>query len=246
MESDHRGRLTRFLTSLLVPVSLLLLVSVGGWLTLELGGRGRVPWWAVALALMLTTAAVVYLILIYLSLERHSVADRNTASNSGLSPEFIDSLTGLPSRVWFDHTFRTEIARSRRYRHPLSIVVLDVDHFTRVTRTHGSARADAILTAIAEILRKTVRQTDHLARVADDEFVVVVSETGDAGARNAAEKLRGAIERHEFGSDLQMTVSIGVATVEESDTVESFLRRGEAAAMTARRKGGNGVATATF
>lgn len=235
-------------TSLLAPVVVLLLVAIGGWMVVSLGHSGRLSWSVAAAALAVAALAVVYLLIVFVRIARREASwlSATPSRPSGPAAEFADKLTGLATRLWFESTFASEIARSRRYRRPLSLVILDVDHFARINRSLGETAGDQILASIAQILTLNVRQSDHLARIADDEFAILVSETNEQGALSVAEKLRRAIEQHEFEQGLRTTVSAGVATVEESDSVESFLRRGEAAAMTARRGGGNAVATATF
>lgn len=103
-----------------------------------------------------------------------------------------------------------------------------------------------MLEAVGGLLRSHVRQSDHLARLGDDEFVLVLAETPQKGALQLAEKLRGMIESFRLDNGIAVTVSLGVAAARDSDSVKELLDRGEAAAMTARRDGGNGVATATF
>lgn len=248
MAADN-GRKKRFLfTSLLVPVALLLLVAIGGWLAVSLDQSGQLSWGVAVAALAVAALAVVYLLVVFVQLGRRETPWSAAVPSKASAPsaQFIDGLTGLPTRLWFDPTFASEIARSRRYRRPLSLVILDVDNFTRINRRRGQSAGDQVLASIAHIIRSNVRQSDHLARLADDEFAILVSETNEKGALTVAEKLRRAIEQHGFEESLRVTVSAGVATVEDSDSVDSFLRRGEAAAMTARRGGGNTVATATF
>lgn len=251
MKTERRKIRPRLLVTSLIPVVVLLVIAGAGWLTVKLGESGKMYWWVTLLALALAALAVAYLLTLLVRLERQiPAAGRHLhppeEQGTDRSPQFVDRLTGLPARYWFDQTLSSELARSKRYHRPLSLVVLDVDHFSRLSRVHGEAYGDRILVGVAEILRSILRRTDHLARFEDDEFAVILSETGTAGAVTVGEKLRQAVELLQFEDDLRTTASIGVTTVEDSDTVESFLQRGQAAAMTARRGGGNSVETATY
>lgn len=155
---------------------------------------------------------------------------------------FIDPLTGIASRTWFDWTLNVEIERSRRYGHPLSVIVVVIDRFAEVRAAAGNAAADYILMKIAEIMRSRVRQTDQAARLRGEEYAVIASETDEKGTLVAAEKLRHAIEIYPFDENLEVTVSAGVAGLAATDTAPLILQRAERAAAAARAKGGNSVA----
>jgi len=152
---------------------------------------------------------------------------------------YFDDLTGLPGRPWFDYTLRAEVARSKRYGHALSQIVLDVDGFSHLNEAHGRASGDYVLMTIADVLRQTVRVSDQVARIGDDEFVIVVPETDIVGAQKVGEKIRRAVELYPFDEGHEITVSVGVTSAIEFDTPESFLMRGETAVRTARERGGN-------
>lgn len=251
MESD--GKEVRVLTPLVFPALLLAVVAVAGWIVVELGGVGSIEPWAGIIAFCFTAVALGYFLWMLAPIGKHlsqstndSAAKVESAETETTARRFLDDLTGLPARFWFDQSFRTEIARSLRYRRPLSIVIIDVDEFAHINQKHGRASGDYVLLTIADLLRKSVRQTDQLARLADDEFAIVVPETDESGAIHVGEKIRRAIELYPFDEHLEVTVSVGVTAVAGTDTVGSCLERGESAAMTVRGKGGNGVATSTI
>lgn len=174
--------------------------------------------------------------------ERFASAPR-AAEGARIADKFLDDLTGLPARPWFEHTFRSELARSARYGHALSLVVVDVDGFSRLNESRGRATGDYVLLTIADMLQKGVRQSDQIARLSDDEFAVVLPETDAGGADIVAEKIRRAIELYPFDEGIEVTVSVGVSTAVKDDSPDSLLHRGEAAVDTARQRGGNACAT---
>ncbi len=241
----------RSLASLSIPVAVLFLIAMGGWLTMGFRRSGPPSWWVQTATLAVAALAVIYLLALLASLKRQPQAAKHTARDAAGSAEastarFHDHLTGLPGRLWLEQTLTSEIARSRRYHRDFSVIVIDIDHFSRLNRTEGRTAGDRVLEAVGGLLRSHVRQSDHLARLGDDEFVLVLAETPQKGALQLAEKLRGMIESFRLDNGIAVTVSLGVAAARDSDSVKELLDRGEAAAMTARRDGGNGVATATF
>ena len=241
----------RSLASLSIPVAVLFLIAMAGWLTMGFRRSGPPSLWVQTATLAVAALAVIYLLALLASLRIKPQAARRTSREAEETAEapsahFHDRLTGLPGRLWLEQTLTSEIARSRRYHRHFSVIVIDIDHFSRLNRTEGRAAGDRVLEAVGGLLRSHVRQSDHLARLGDDEFVLVLAETPQKGALQLAEKLRGMVESFRLDNDLAVTVSLGVAAARDSDSVNELLDRGGAAAMTARRDGGNRVATATF
>lgn len=128
-----------------------------------------------------------------------------------------DSLTGVLNRRAFTQKLEDEISRSRRILMPLSIITLDLDGFHRINERVGFQQADAILKAVATILKKTTRANDVIARTGPDEFTVLLPHTGHTGAAVKAERLRRLIESTKFpllgseSGDGRVTVSAGVS-----------------------------------
>lgn len=247
MESGRKDE--RLATLLVFPALLLAAVAVAGWIVVELGGVGSLEPWAGIIAFCLIAAALGYFFGTLPSIGRRLKQPPNDpvvkagSEAEAAARRFLDDLTGLPARLWFDQSLRTEVARSLRYHRPVSIVIITVDDFARLNQKHGRASGDYVLLTIADLLRKTVRQSDQLARLADDEFVIVVPETDESGAITVGEKIRRAIELYPFDEHLEITVSVGVTAVVGTDSAGSCLERGEAAALRVRGRGGNGVAT---
>ncbi|MDX1584355.1 MAG: diguanylate cyclase, partial [Thermoanaerobaculia bacterium] len=129
----------------------------------------------------------------------------------------FDGLTGLPRREIVFDRLREEIKRSERHRRPMSVAMLDLDHFKSVNDKHGHLVGDSILRTVAETFRKRLRSTDQIGRYGGEEFIVILPETEIEQALDLAEDLRRSVEAIEFhtgrGERVQTRVSIGVATL---------------------------------
>ncbi|WOB09345.1 diguanylate cyclase domain-containing protein [Piscinibacter gummiphilus] len=125
-----------------------------------------------------------------------------------------DTLTHLPNRLSFNEKLAEALARSRRHRQPMALLFLDVDRFKSINDTHGHAAGDEVLTAFAARLSACVRETDTVARLAGDEFVVILEGLhAEAEPRVVARKILAAIELpfHVAGHELRVSTSIGIA-----------------------------------
>jgi diguanylate cyclase (GGDEF)-like protein len=126
---------------------------------------------------------------------------------------FQDPLTGLYNRRHLDDRLAAELAAAQRHGRPVSLLMIDIDHFKEVNDDHGHLAGDEALKMVAFVLRGAVRKEDVLARYGGEEFVVVARETVLEGAHALAERIRRAVERSHCawqGRELGVTVSIGV------------------------------------
>ena len=126
----------------------------------------------------------------------------------------LDGLTQLYNRRYFQEALEREFARSKRYGHPFSLVLFDIDHFKRINDTHGHMAGDDVLRRVAALLKTKVRTNDLIARVGGEEFAVLLPEAGRMGAVALAEKLRRMIEGENIehkDAVIPVTVSLGVA-----------------------------------
>ncbi|MGN6330150.1 MAG: diguanylate cyclase [Motilibacteraceae bacterium] len=126
-----------------------------------------------------------------------------------------DPLTGLWNFRYLSMSLAREIERATRFRRPLSVLMLDLDHFKAVNDTHGHPRGDAVLRELAARLTEQIREVDVLARYGGEEFVLVLPETTLEGAAVLADRICTAVRREPFGEEgevpLRLTVSVGVA-----------------------------------
>ena len=132
-----------------------------------------------------------------------------------------DGLTQLYINRYFRQKLQDEIRRSKRFGRPVSLILLDIDHFKQFNDTYGHQQGDLVLVLVAKILRETVRETDIPCRYGGEEFVVVLPETGAEEALGLAERLRTAIADHEFpgrkGETLDVLELLGCADLLAAD-----------------------------
>lgn len=156
-----------------------------------------------------------------------------------------DALTNVHSRRHFDCRLQEETQRFIRYEEPLSIIMLDIDHFKQVNDTRGHHVGDIVLREVAALMMDSIRNTDYCARYGGEEFVILLPHTGDKKAFALAERIRKRIARHTFviedESPLQLTVSLGVASLpkENADDKLSLLCDADAAMYLAKQAGRN-------
>lgn len=158
-----------------------------------------------------------------------------------------DPVTGLRNRRYVTEFLSLESLRATRYHTPLSVMMLDIDHFKRVNDGHGHRVGDAVLQVLADTLRSTLRATDLAGRYGGEEFLVVLPQTDLAGAGALAERVREAIEATEIevGGDgaLSVTVSVGIAEFGAGgEGVDALVERADAALYAAKDAGRNRVA----
>ncbi len=152
-----------------------------------------------------------------------------------------DALTGIANRQGFNDAMAREFARARRFRHPLAIVIVDLDHFKRVNDRYGHPVGDQVLVGAARMLATRVRESDFVARWGGEEFAVIASMTDAAGAARLAEKLRALMEVTHLGPVGALTASFGVAEMRPDDTVETMVRRADDVLYEAKSGGRNQV-----
>ncbi len=153
-----------------------------------------------------------------------------------------DPLTGAPNRLAYEQRVAQEFARWQRYKHPFTMVVCDVDHFKKINDTYGHKAGDRALIAIVKTIEFHLRETDFLARVGGEEFVVLLAETTQEGAKSVAEKLRKSVELSEFvyqGQPVPVTISGGFAEFRPGDTVDEVYLRADKALYRAKNSGRN-------
>lgn len=164
-----------------------------------------------------------------------------------------DELTQLKNRRYLLKRLQEELERASRYRHPLSVIFFDVDHFKRVNDSHGHDAGDEVLRMVSAAALGQCRQTDLLARYGGEEFVMLLPETTLEQARVHAERLRRAIERQHCivaKSEISVTVTLGVAcyAAETSATTpdaQDFIKQADMAMFTAKEAGRNRVGVAS-
>jgi len=157
-----------------------------------------------------------------------------------------DFLTGLANRRHFMSLAEQELSRTTRYGGPLSVLMMDLDHFKNVNDTYGHKTGDMVLQRMATLCRKALRDIDAIGRMGGEEFAVVLAQTDRERALEVAERLRKAIFDAEVpleqGVPLHFTVSIGLATLTNADTnFDTLLSQADQALYDAKQTGRNRV-----
>jgi diguanylate cyclase (GGDEF)-like protein len=160
-----------------------------------------------------------------------------------------DTLTGLENRGAIDGTMQHLWAQSSRGAEGFAVLLIDVDHFKRINDAHGHAVGDQVLEHVAAVIAAQARQADSVGRYGGDEFIIVAPQSTLAGAAQAAERLRLAMEAehiHARASNLRVTLSIGVAASTSEDlAVSDLLGRADRALYRAKARGRNRVEALT-
>ncbi len=179
------------------------------------------------------------------SLILRDVSERREATQALWQTVSCDHLTGLANRRAFHDAAELEIKRWHRQPRPMSVLMIDADHFKRINDSHGHAAGDAVLRHLAACLSATFRAMDVVARVGGEEFAVLLPGTDLNGAEAVAlrvcERLRGQ-PVHVDGKAIFCTVSIGVAAMEPGvDGIQALLQRADTALYAAKVAGRNRV-----
>jgi diguanylate cyclase (GGDEF)-like protein len=161
-----------------------------------------------------------------------------------------DGLTGLYNHREFYQSLRRELERARRYRHTLSLLMIDVDDFKRFNDRHGHPAGDFALRNVANLLRKCARTSDILARYGGEEFAVILPESTPAGALMVAERIKLEVAGHNFihnaEEPVHLTVSIGIFSSENGDVTEDqIVSLADEASYVAKTAGKNQVVVKT-
>lgn len=164
--------------------------------------------------------------------------------NQLISMATIDSLTGAGNRRALEIKLAEVIAAFKRKRLPVSLILLDIDHFKNVNDVHGHAAGDLILQRITEIVNLRIRVTDGMYRIGGEEFVVVVDGQDIKNATYLADQLRTLVEVNELVPDRAVTISLGVAELQVDETSSDWLHRADGALYQAKRSGRNATSVA--
>lgn len=152
-----------------------------------------------------------------------------------------DPLTGCANRRSFMRRLDADLQRGA----PVSVLMLDLDHFKAVNDHHGHAAGDRVLIDIGRLLARNTRASDGVGRLGGEEFAVVLARSGVAEAVAIAEGLRAAIERHAVEGVGRVSASVGCAEWDGRETASAWLARADFALYEAKRRGRNRVVSAS-
>ncbi len=152
-----------------------------------------------------------------------------------------DSLTGLANRASLNERFTKEIERSIRYGRPLSVIMVDLDHFKAINDLLGHLAGDKTLQEFAVVAKANTRVIDTVGRWGGEEFLCLCPETDAGAAMIVARRLCDAVRAHAFSTGWTHTISVGVGVLVDGDSVDSLLHRADKAMYLAKNRGRNQV-----
>jgi len=155
-----------------------------------------------------------------------------------------DALTGAFNKRYFDDNLAKEAKKAQQVLAPLSMVLFDIDHFKKINDTYGHPAGDAVLKSVVDTVRTQIRQSDSLCRVGGEEFALILPNTPEQLALQAAEFVRSAVETSAYsfeGVRIPVTVSLGVAELAAGDFPGALYKRADEKLYAAKRGGRNRV-----
>jgi diguanylate cyclase (GGDEF)-like protein len=149
-----------------------------------------------------------------------------------------DHLTGLANRRFMDIVLKRNFAKAVRFKRPLSLIMLDIDHFKKYNDTYGHSEGDKVLVDVAKVLIKETREIDLVVRYGGEEFLVLLPETDMEGALDVAERIRQTVE-----TSTKVTVSLGITAYHEKMHQNEIIIKADKALYKAKQNGRNRVET---
>lgn len=163
---------------------------------------------------------------------------------------WLDPLTGIFNRRYFENQLSKELQRASRYEHNLTVLFIDIDHFKRVNDEFGHQFGDQVLIELSQIIERSLRSVDVIARYGGDEFVILLPETRKEAAQKTALRLLTAVRNHDFFKGnmkvKDLGVSIGIAAFpEDAGGTYEMIRKADVALYQAKKKGGSQAVAVT-
>ncbi|WP_164880822.1 GGDEF domain-containing protein [Aestuariirhabdus litorea] len=155
-----------------------------------------------------------------------------------------DPLTGVGNRIAMDNALHHELQVTQRNEQPLSLLLLDLDHFKKINDTFGHSAGDQALKHAADSIRHAIRDIDQVFRFGGEEFVIVLRNSNQECSTMVAERIRARLESMQCqfqGQEIPVTASIGVATYNDKETIRDTLQRADQALYKAKDQGRNRV-----
>ncbi len=157
-----------------------------------------------------------------------------------------DGLTNLYNHRYFHQIIQREVERSRRYNHPLALLMIDIDNFKKINDIFGHLSGDIVLNKLSEVFINAIRCVDLIFRYGGEEFTVLLPETSKEEAKNSAERLRVLVEESQFNvlenKKASLTISIGISELsEDAKDKQNFIHCADQALFEAKRLGKNRV-----
>jgi len=158
-----------------------------------------------------------------------------------------DGLTTLYNSRYFYKQLDSEVDRSERYNHPLTLLFMDIDHFKHYNDTYGHLEGDKVLAGFGKVIKSCLRKMDTAYRYGGEEFTVILPETSRGEVMTVAKRIKDAIKNEKFspqsGESISMTISIGVTEYCPGERMLTFVQRADQAMYLSKQRGRNQIST---
>ena len=216
------------------------LLSIVSWLAVDIHLVAEWPYEEIVILNEVIRFGM-YMLLVVVAWQWRRALDREVAFAR------VDILTQLPNRRAFFERTNVELERARRYGHPLTAIMMDLDNFKAVNDTLGHQRGDELLCCVSDTLRDATRMSDVIGRLGGDEFALVLPETGPEAAMAFADKLRGELLGAMQRANWPVTFSLGVATFRSMPAnVDQLLKPADALMYAVKQEGKNKIKQAVI
>ena len=158
-----------------------------------------------------------------------------------------DGLTTLYNSRYFYKQLDSEVDRSKRYNHPLTLLFMDIDYFKHYNDTYGHMEGDKVLARFGKVIKSCLRKMDTAYRYGGEEFTVILPETSGDEVMTVAKRIKDAIKNEKFstqsGESISMTISIGVTQYCTGERISTFVQRADKAMYLSKQRGRNQIST---
>jgi diguanylate cyclase (GGDEF)-like protein/PAS domain S-box-containing protein len=170
-----------------------------------------------------------------------SVGIDNNAKKELERLALVDKLTNLYNRHKMDESLIMGMEKAHDHHQPLSVIMIDIDHFKAINDTYGHPVGDSVLQKVAQIMTDSTRQSDYCGRYGGEEFLIMCPDTDEKGAITLAEHIRKMVGAYPFDVVNHLTISIGVTTLNTNDTMMTLIQHSDEALYKAKNQGRNRV-----
>jgi diguanylate cyclase (GGDEF)-like protein len=158
-----------------------------------------------------------------------------------------DGLTKLYNSRYFYKQLDSEVNRSKRYNHPLSLLFMDIDHFKHYNDNYGHLEGDKVLAGIGKVIKSCLRKMDTAYRYGGEEFTVILPETSRGEVMTVAKRIKDAMDNEKFspqsGKSVSITISIGATEYCRDERISEFVQRADKAMYLSKQRGRNRIST---
>ncbi len=175
----------------------------------------------------------------YIAVIMSNISDQEKYKQELENLTVTDPLSGINNRRYFQTKIVDEISRANRYKHPLSLIIFDIDFFKRVNDQHGHDVGDEVIKEYSKFISQMLREEDYFCRIGGEEFSIILPHIDKGKAYKVAEKIRESVEAHK--EVLPITMSFGVVEYQTGEDAEATFQRADKALYKAKESGRNRV-----